>query len=379
MGQTNSVGGTRENFDPLAFAKLVKLPNVHPRQVGSSVSRFDKPCVACVDRATLLDQEVGYMFQSHTSIRARSSSAFTLVELLVVIGIIAILVSILLPALSRVREQANAVKCQSNLRSIGQGFYLYANANKGTCLPGRMPNFSAGNNLYDVGNGTVWRPRWFVTMGKAAGYFAFTNPAPNDTDATNDNSRRVNNEVFLCPTEIDRDNNRNFTYGYNFQFLGNVRNKVGTPSGQWNPINFPVRVSRLKSAITVVAADALGTAAGKPKATRTAYRQNGSADLTALGNHAWSLDPPRVTDTSDYCDDSNRGPLHRSAVEARHRGKASVLFADGHVEARTPAELGYVIKPDGSYAKGDATDGAARAENTQFSGSGRDDDPPSIN
>jgi prepilin-type processing-associated H-X9-DG protein/prepilin-type N-terminal cleavage/methylation domain-containing protein len=54
------------------------------------------------------------------------SNAFTLVELLVVIGIIALLISILLPALNRVRASAVAVQCLSNLRQVGVGFRAYA-------------------------------------------------------------------------------------------------------------------------------------------------------------------------------------------------------------------------------------------------------------
>lgn len=86
----------------------------------------------------------------------RRRGAFTLVELLVVIGIIALLLSILMPSLSRAREQAKQVQCMSNMRQIAMAFKMYIDANKGkyprpavNVLPEDWIYWSPGRNLDD--------------------------------------------------------------------------------------------------------------------------------------------------------------------------------------------------------------------------------------
>jgi prepilin-type N-terminal cleavage/methylation domain-containing protein/prepilin-type processing-associated H-X9-DG protein len=92
----------------------------------------DRPAVETSRRFTLVE------------LPAVSERAFTLVELLVVIGIIAVLIAILLPALTRARESANRTACLANLRSLGQAMTLYANASRD-----RLPNSNPPNTAYD--------------------------------------------------------------------------------------------------------------------------------------------------------------------------------------------------------------------------------------
>ncbi|MDB5333413.1 MAG: xcpT 13 [Phycisphaerales bacterium] len=82
-------------------------------------------------------------FRFH-SLRKNRPGGFTLVELLVVIGIIALLISILLPALQKARAAANAVKCESNLRTLMLSFTMWAMDHK-QHLPGTQYSFDNNN------------------------------------------------------------------------------------------------------------------------------------------------------------------------------------------------------------------------------------------
>jgi prepilin-type N-terminal cleavage/methylation domain-containing protein/prepilin-type processing-associated H-X9-DG protein len=146
--------------------------------------------------------------------RTSRNAGFTLVELLVVIGIIALLISILLPALQRAREHANQVKCASNMRQIGQSLAMYIIENKNV-LP--IPPL-----VGEVGTGFYWEA--YPMAGSGLGIIDYQNgalwPYLSPTSAARE-------KVFNCPSDSENVRMvrlgslqaipRNFSYSFNVQ------------------------------------------------------------------------------------------------------------------------------------------------------------------
>jgi len=186
---------------------------------------------------------------------------FTLVELLVVIGIIALLISILLPALSRARESANKVKCMSNMKQIGLAAFMYANDNKGYYPSDARGGLELPQDfIYWEQPNSTWSPSGTSTYSYGGATYldwSPTNPRSLDNGAlAKYMGNHFNANNWICPSDdvSVHQGNPPYPYSYTMSMImsSNILNEAGGNLPTWIGNKIPKNTSVRHPSTTII-------------------------------------------------------------------------------------------------------------------------------
>jgi type II secretory pathway pseudopilin PulG len=297
------------------------------------------------------------MLMKNRNLRAGgSTTGFTLVELLVVIGIIVVLIGILLPVASRAQESARRVKCAGNLRQLGQAILAYSSANDGKFPRAYFDKADDVDLVINTNGKSAKNPFVRDAPGGGGGYGTQPNGSATHTGYNNVpasifllvRSSLLTTEVLLCPSAVSAGVASADTFGD--QDTARARGNFSDLNGLTGPSNLSYSIQVMYPRSGATAAGFSWDSQFPPEGVLAADMNPGPSAIP--GDTSATRDPTSTDVGNLQTNYSNPNPdvllpfnsrNHRSL--RGYKDGQNVLYGDFHVEFANTPECGEIFTP----------------------------------